>query len=431
VLIPTHRFIKLPPEQTIAGLPLDFWVFWSGQAVSTLGSSFTVFAIPLLIFRLTGSALNLSLSTAVAYVPYILFGLLIGAWVDRLDRKRLMILVNVLLAVNVGSIPLLAALGHLSVAWIYAVQFVAATLRLFFAGAVAAAIASLVPTDRLVDANGKIQASYSAMGIIGPILAGSLAAFLPIVSLLIVDGASYVVAVGSLLLVHHSFNAPDRIERRPSVRAEIAEGLRFLFAHPILRNISVMMAMVNLVSMTVMAQIVFYAKEQLHATNAQVGLLFSANAAGVVLLSLLAGPLRKRLRFSRLALGALQLQGIAAILLAYVHVLWAALPLMALFQGLGILFSINTTSLRQAITPQRLLGRVVTTAGVMGGAVIPIGTMLGGLALQKTGSVAFVYTAIGLLVFAIPTAFHFSELRHAEAYLPVVDEEAPHIARAG
>lgn len=430
MLIPTNRFIRLPRERTIAGLPLDFWVFWSGQAISTLGSSFTVFAIPLLIFRLTGSALNLSLSTAVAYVPYILFGLLIGAWVDRLDRKRVMLLANVLLAVNVGSIPLLALLGHLSVAWIYAAQFVAATLRLFFAGAVAAAIASLVPAERLVDANGKIQASYSAMGIIGPILAGSLAAFLPIEALLVVDGASYVLAAGTLLLVHHSFDAPDTAEQR-SVRSEIAEGLRFLFGHPILRNISVMMALVNLVSMTVLAQIVFYAKEQLHATNAQVGLLFSANAAGVVLLSLLAGPLRRRLRFSRLALGALQIQGIAAIILAYVHLLWAALPLFALFQGLGILFSINTTSLRQAITPQRLLGRVVTTAGVMGGAVIPVGTMLGGLAIQKTGSISLVYTAIGVLVFAIPTVFHFSELRHAEAYLPKADEEPEELSRAG
>jgi MFS family permease len=182
-----------------------------------------------------------------------------------------------------------------------------------------------------------------------------------------------------------------------------------------------MMAIVNFVSLTVMAELVFYAKEQLHATNAQVGLLFSANAAGVVLLSLLAGPLRKRMRFSRVALGALQLQGIIAICLAYLHAFWPALVLLAIFQGLGTLFSINTTSLRQAVTPHHMLGRVVTTAGVIGGSVIPVGTMLGGLAIQHTGSITLVFTAIGVLVFLIPTIFSFTELRHAEAYIPRED----------
>jgi MFS family permease len=72
-------------------LPTDFWRFWTGQTISNLGSSFTQFALPLLIFKLTGSAINLGLASAAIFLPYLLFGLLIGAWVDRVDRKRLMI----------------------------------------------------------------------------------------------------------------------------------------------------------------------------------------------------------------------------------------------------------------------------------------------------------------------------------------------------
>lgn len=77
-------------------LGADFWKFWAGQTISNLGSSFTFFALPLLVYELTGSAINLALTTASEFVPYLLFGLIIGAWTDRLDRKRLMIGVDIL-----------------------------------------------------------------------------------------------------------------------------------------------------------------------------------------------------------------------------------------------------------------------------------------------------------------------------------------------
>ncbi|MBX6342635.1 MAG: MFS transporter, partial [Thermomicrobiaceae bacterium] len=156
------------------GLSRDFWVFWTGQTVSNLGTSFTLFALPLLVFKLTGSAMNLALTTVADFLPYLLFGLLIGAWVDRADRKRVMIAVELLRALAIGSIPLMAALGRLSVWWIYGVGFVVATLGIFFSACEFAAIPSLVPSDDLVAANGRIQASYSAATIVGPLLAGAL-----------------------------------------------------------------------------------------------------------------------------------------------------------------------------------------------------------------------------------------------------------------
>src|SRR5438874_462576 len=101
----------------------EFWKFWTGQTISNLGTSFTMFALPLLVFKLTGSALNLAITTAAEYLPYLLFGLIIGAWVDRVDRKRLMIATDMTRAVVIASIPLLASLNLLSVWWIYVVGF--------------------------------------------------------------------------------------------------------------------------------------------------------------------------------------------------------------------------------------------------------------------------------------------------------------------
>ncbi len=139
---------------------------------------------------------------------------------------------------------------------------------------------------------------------------------------------------------------------------------------------------------------------------------------GVLLLSLAAGPLRRHWPFSRVALGLLEIQGFVVIILAQFHIFWAVLPLIALWQGLSVLFTINTTSLRQTLTPNHLLGRVVATSSVLGGAMISFGSLLGGFAIARTGNVGLVFTVIGALVFLIAIAFSFTALGHAERYLP-------------
>ena len=101
----------------------DFGRFWLGQTISNLGSSFTFFALPLLVFDLTGSPLSLGITVAVEFVPYLLFGLVIGAWVDRVDRKRLMIATDLARAAVIATIPLLAAVDTLTVGWIEGFEF--------------------------------------------------------------------------------------------------------------------------------------------------------------------------------------------------------------------------------------------------------------------------------------------------------------------
>jgi MFS family permease len=400
-------------------LPTDFWTFWTGQVVSVLGTSFTQFAVPLLIFQLTHSAVNLALTMAAEFLPYLLFGLLIGAWVDRLDRKRLMIIVDIGMAFVIGSIPLMAALEHLTVWWIYGAIFVNQTLFIFFSAAEFAAIPSLVGTDDLVTANGRIQASYFAAMVLGPLLAGALVALVPIPALLLVDAASYLVSAFVLGLIRTSFNLTvDKERKATSVRQDVVEGLRYVLSHPVLRAISAMMALVNFVGTTTNAQLVLFAKERLHATNSQIGLLFAAGGAGVVVFSLAAGRLRKHWSFSKVALGSLMLSGLLTVVFALVPWFWLAVPTWLLATGVAGLFNINTGSLRQAIVPNDLLGRVVSIAGVLAWSAIPLGALLGGLAIQWTRNVALVYGAIGVLMFLIPLAFSFTALGRAEHYLP-------------
>jgi len=405
------------------GLGLDFWKYFSGQLISTLGTSFTMFAVPLLIYKLTGSALNLGISMATAMLPYLLFGLVIGAWVDRMDRKRLMVVVNLLLCLVIGSIPAIAFAGHLTIVYIYCAVFLSSTLGIFFSSADFAAVPSLVGQDDLVTANGRIQASYSAAQVAGPILAGLLVAFVPLQTVLLVDAGSYVLAAGSLLMVRGSFNLTSN-RRSTTIRQDVAEGLRYVIHHPVLRNISIMMAMVNFVGSSTFAQLVLFAKIRLAATNTQIGWLFAVGGLGTIVLSLAAGPLRKRFSFSRVALSALALEGLFTLALSFSRSVYVALPLLAAMGGLGILFNINTTSLRQSIVPNEMLGRVMSVAAVLAWSAIPVGALLGGFAVQATGNVALVYAVIGVITFVIPVAFSFTALGHADRYVPAAQSQS-------
>ncbi|HZS77602.1 MAG TPA: MFS transporter [Ktedonobacteraceae bacterium] len=412
-------------KTTFRGLSGDFWKYWTGQTISNLGSSVTLFALPLLVYQLTGSAINLGITGAAEFLPYLLFGLVLGAWMDRVNRKRMMILTDVARAAIIATIPLSAGFHILSVWLIYAVGFIHSTLTICFEAGQFAAIPSLVKQDDLVTANGRIQASYSAASVVGPLLAGLLVAKIPLAMLLFIDASSFLVSAFSLVLIRRSFNAKkDEKREATTIFRDVVEGLRYVLSHPVLRNISLMMSMVNFVASTTYAQLVLFAKERLAANNTEVSLLFSFGSLGVVIMGLLAGLLRKRWSFSKVALGALMTEGLLTIVFSFMRWYWAAALLWMLMSGLGILFNINTGSLRQAIVPNHLLGRVITIAGVLAWSAIPLGSLLGGFAIAWTHNVALVYGIIGALTFLIPFSFSFTPLGHAEKYIPAKTEEA-------
>jgi MFS family permease len=412
-----------PSPHTARRLSSDFWLFWAGQTISNLGSSITLFALPLLVFKLTGSALNLGIAGAATFLPYPLFGLLLGAWMDRVDRKRTMIAMDLGRALVIGSIPLAAVLGLLSIWWIYAAAFLHSTLTIAFEAGQFAAIPSLVSRDDFVTANGRIQASYSGASVLGPFLAGVLVTLVPIAGLLLFDAGSFLVSVLSLALVRTRFNQEaESGRRRASIGRDVVEGLRYVLGHPVLRNISAMMALVNFVGASTGAQLVYYARTELHASDAQIAWLYSAGSVGVVVLALLAGPLRRRWSFSRVALGALICDGALIVAFSLLRWYWPALVVWGIAGGCGILFNINTSSLRQAIVPDHLLSRVLSIAGVLAWSAIPLGSLLGGYVIARTHNVALVYTVIGVATIAIPVAFSFTALGHADRYMTPASE---------
>ncbi len=368
----------------------DFKKFWVGQTISNLGSSFTQWAVPLLVYQLTHSAVNLGIATAATFLPYLLFGLVIGAWMDRVDRKKAMIRLDWLNALVILSIPLVAQFGHLTVWWIYGVT-----------------------------ANGRIQATYSAAQVAGPLLAGALISFFPLAWVMAFDAGSFAISALSMMLVRASFNtASDTPKETTTILHDVREGLRYVLGHPVLRNISLMMALINFVTGTTWAQLVLFANERLGASQREIGVLFAAGSAGIVVTGLLAGRLRKRFSFTALAMTSLMLMGGLIVVFAGIRWYWIAVPIWAAQSGLGILFNINTGSLRQAIVPNHLLSRVLSIAGVLAWSAIPAGALVGGWVISATNNVALVYGVIGILTICIAVFFRlFTALGDAQRYV--------------
>jgi hypothetical protein len=418
-----------------SSLGRDFWLYFTGQLISQVGTSFTLFALPLLVFKLTHSATNLGLTTAVELLPYLLFGLVLGALVDRVDRKRMMVLTDVARGGVIVVLPILALTGTLDVSAIYVVAFVQSTLGILFTCGEFAAIPSLVGRDDLVAANGKIMATQFAGQVFGPVLAGALVTLMSPANLLFFDAGSFVLSAVSLTLVRRSFNGVEPptlpIAGVAGLLADVREGLRYVWSNPVLRSISLMMALINFVSATEMSQLVLFAKRALGATDSQVALLFASGAAGVVIVSLAAAAIRRRLGFAVTALGALVVSGLSVTAMALIGSYPAALALWAASSGFGLLLNINTSALRQAVVPNHLYGRIISIAGVLAWSAIPLGAMAGAAAIQWSGSVSDVYAVTGSLTAAIALSFAFSPIRHGDRYIaeaaepatPVVDLE--------
>jgi MFS family permease len=388
--------------------PSDRWWFVCGQALSRLGSAFTAFALPLLVFFDTGSALDLGITTAATIAPYLLFGLVLGAWADRSDRKRMMIATDLGRAAVVATIPLAAALGVLSAWWIYAVAFASSTLTIAFEACEFAAVPNLARGGDLTTFNGRVQSTYSVAAVVGPLLAGLLVSLVSPPVVILLDAATFVISAWTIAAIRTPFHASEPPPAHTSVLDDVRAGLRYVLGQPVLRNIAIMMAMVNFLAVTANAQLVLFATRQLHASSSEIAWLYAAESLGMGVLALAVAPLRRRLSFATVALGALALDGALIAAFAVTSSYPLALLLWALAGGAAIVFNVAASSLRQQLVPDAMLGRVMTIASVLAWSAVPAGALVGGAFVEQTGDVVLAYLGVGALMFAIPVAFAFS-----------------------
>jgi MFS family permease len=387
----------------------DFARLWAAQSTSAIGSQFTAVALPLLAaLSLGASPMAFGVLAAAAGLPHLLFGLLAGAWVDRLRRRPVMIAADVARAVLLATIPLAAALGALRIELLVAIAFLVETFTVFFDIAYLTYIPSLVSREDLVEANSRLEATASGAQVLGPALGGALVRVLGAPLALLVDTLSYVISATLIWRIRAPEAPSERTGAGMSLRAEIGQGLRAVWQSPVLRALALSSTIMNVAGFLFLSIYVLYMTRDLGLGAEAVGLVFAAGGLGALLGSISAGPARGRWGVGRVLLGSQVLFGLFGMLVP-LAVLFpaAALPLVVAAEFLQwvmvLVFSVNSVSLRQAITPDRLLGRVNGTMRFIVWGSRPIGSLLGGyLGSQFSLPATLVVGAFGMLIAFVP-----------------------------
>lgn len=377
----------------------SFSRYWFGQTVSNTGSAITTFALPLLVFQLTGSAFSLGVMAAIQYVPPVLFGLHAGVIADRVERRRMMIVVDLLRCVLVGTIPLAHVLGILSVGWIFVVAFATSTLSVLFTAGRLAAVPALVGNEGdLAETNGRLTASYYLATLIGPAIGGLALVLIELPTVVAIDAATFAVSALALATIRISFSG-QRGARETTVRQEIVEGLLFVLREPKLRALAILGAIVNFGLITVLAQIVLLASTRTSASGSDIAFIFAAGACGAILAALLASRVRRRWPFEAVTAGAIVAYGASTVGLAMAANPIVVAALWAVVLGAISLYNVGATTLRQQVAPPEMLGRIVTVAMVLSYSTGIAGALLGGLILESIDiGLAFAVIGVGTVV---------------------------------
>jgi predicted MFS family arabinose efflux permease len=382
-----------------------------GQTVSMLGSQVTVVALPLTaILTLHATAGQMGTLRMVGTLPFLLFGLLAGAWVERRSRLVVLALSSVGQCALLAAIPAFALAGHLSILLLYVVAFLVGILTTLFDVAYQAFLPALVHDESLVDANSKLETSRSTAQVIGPGVGGLLVTAIGAPLAILVDAVSFLFCAAMLRSIPDPQSAP-RPATGSSLAQEAWEGLLALLRQPLLRAITIASTVVNLVVALGVPIVVLYLVRTLDLSPTLVGLTIGLSGFGGVLGAIAGGQVSRRLPVPLILALGLALCGAGSLLTASARGPQAMVAAMAIAGlvawGFGVPFyNVNQVSLRQALTPARLQARVHATNRTLSWGAIPLGAFLGGQLAEHVGLRAtLAVSGAGVLVTAVAVYF--------------------------
>jgi len=394
----------------------DYMLLWSGQVVSTLGSSASYVVYPLLILAITDSPAAAGIAAALGNLPYLVFSLPAGALIDRWDRKRVMISCDVGRAVTVASIALALWLDVLTVWQLYIAAFVEGSFFVFFNIAEVAALPRVVSKDQLPQAAAQNEAAFAAAHIVGPSFGTLLYQWLGRAAPFVADTISYVASVVSLMLIRTPFREAPPAPAKMNLRGEIAEGLRWLWGQPLIRYMAFLTGSINLVNAGTGLIVILLAQE-LGARPVDIGLIFSIGGIGGILGSLVGGRVQKRFTFGQAIIALMWIEALLFPLYAIVPQYLLLGVVFALMYFVGPIYNVVQFSYRLALIPDALQGRVNSTFRLLAFGMMPIGAALSGFLIERVGVIpAVVVFSLWYVLLAIMTTLnrHVREARPLE-----------------
>ncbi|WP_225830638.1 MFS transporter [Streptomyces sp. NK08204] len=355
----------------------DFGVFWAAQTLSVLGDSFSLIALPLLVLDVTGSVASMGRLTAAGAAASVLAAVFAGAVVDRVDRRRLLITCDLVRMALYGLVPLVWVFGP-RVWLLYTVLPVCEAVGMFFAVGYVTVVRGLVDTGRLTEANGRLNATAAAAGVLGPLCAGLVAAWTGPVTAVAVDAASFAVSAACLTFVRLRPRAADdgQPPKDTTLWQDLRTGVAFLYRHPVLRSLNLLLFLFSFLTLGLNDLVIYHLKHDLGHDDGTVGTVLAVGAVGTIAGSLLVARVRRRLGFGPTWIGATAVCGLAFAGLGRVRELPALGLLSAAFLGCVAIAGTCSMSLRQEITPEPLLGRVTSAYWTIQYSAAPAGAAL-------------------------------------------------------
>lgn len=372
----------------------DFLLLWSGQSISEFGSAVTKLALPLTaVVVLKASAFQVGLLSAATTAAFLVLALPAGVVVSRMAKRQLMIGCDIGRMIVIGSVPLAAVAGFLTLPQLYIAALVAGLLSVFFDIAYQSYLPLLIDRDQLMDGNGKLSTSYELAQVGGPGLGGGLVGILGAAGAMAADAISFAISAWSLLLIRtpESYRSLVPKETLPKQAAldQIKDGLRFLFRHPILRNIVACSGLVNLfLSVTVAVQIVFLVRV-LHVSPAFIGLLLALSTSCGAIGGLASGLLTRWIGSARIIWVSMLVFSATGLLIPLAEPGWRVILFAFGWGGTSfgvVIYNVGQVSYRQVTCPPQILTQVNAAARWIVTGAQPIGGVLGGVLATGVGA---------------------------------------------
>ena len=362
----------------------DFLKFWIGDTFTQFTGQITDLALPTVaVLTLQVTAFQLGILNALGFIAFPTLGLFVGVWMDRIRRRPVMIVVNLVEVATLATVPAAFVLGVLGLYQLYAVALIMGTCILFFDVAYQSYLPSLVNRDDVVEGNQKLQTSASAAQVVGPSVASALMQLFGAALSVVADAFGTLVAVLMLTSIRKPEPKPERdsADGQGHLLAEIREGIRLIAGNKLLWTQAGCTGTSNFGSNIFFVAILLYAYRTLGISKGVIGIAFSMGAVGFLVGVLISSAVTKRLGLGRaIALSSAGSFGLLIVLLANgsfaVLIIGAALFVSSLGNPI---YNINQVSLRQIITPNRLQGRMNATMRTIVWGTIPAGSFLGGI----------------------------------------------------
>jgi MFS family permease len=374
--------VKRWPEGGLWRHP-DFLKLWSAETVSQFGTQISQLALPLAaIDVLHASAFEVAALTTVEFLPFLLVSLPAGVWVDRLPRRPILIVGDLVRAGLLASIPIAYFLDSLTIWQLYGVGFVFGIATVFFDVAYQSYVPSLVERRQIVDGNAKLEISRSGAQLGGPGVAGLLVGWLRAPAAILIDAVSFLGSAMFIFSIRKTELAQvDRAPRR-KMRTELREGLSYVLRHPYLKNIAACTGLFNFFGSLGFAVLLVFARRELHLSPQAIGLAFTLGNVGPLFAAFSSNKISARLGVGRTIIAASIVAGPVFLLIPFAPHGNAALAVLvpATFVGgfANVVYNIAQVSLRQAITPERIQGRMNSVMRFIVWGTIPLGALAGG-----------------------------------------------------